>query len=344
MAEKNQQTQLQQEAEILRLTLPLMTQHGVPTTPENYCIWYHYITGDKPSLNAQIDQLLDEKKAFTQELNDQLYQQFFSGFELDRLEQIRHEIQSTLTDAATSLGATGAEAGRFSEVLGRLGAFDDSTQLSDEFIQLAAVVFEETRQIKASFEKMQEDFAARTEEMDELRRELEAVRRKASTDALTGLANNTTFYEILEEESAKAADTENRLCLVMIDIDYFKRVNDSHGHLVGDKVIRFVARILQDSIKGKDTAARYGGEEFAIILPDTPLAGAVSLAENIRKTIETSNLVRTGNREPIGRITVSAGVAKYWRDEESKGLVERADKALYRSKNSGRNRVTADNR
>ncbi len=342
MAKKEQQTQLQQEAEILRLTLPLMSQHGIPTTPENYCIWYHYIAGDKPSLNAQIDQLLEEEKGFTKDLNDQLYQQFFSGLVLDRMEQIRHEIQATLTETASSLYATGAEAGRFGKVLERLSAFDDTSELSEDFIQLTAVVFEETRQVKTSFEKMKMDFQTRTQEMDQLKGELEAMRHKASTDALTGLTNNTTFFEILEEETAKVTESQEHLCLVMLDIDHFKRVNDSYGHLVGDKVIRYVARTLKESIKGKDNAARYGGEEFAIILPDTPLNGAVSLVEKIRKTIEASKLVRTGSREPIGRITVSAGVARYLQGEETKNLVERADKALYRSKNSGRNRVTAD--
>ena len=342
MASKEQQTQLQQEAEILRLTLPLMSQHGVPTTPENYCIWYHYTAGDKPSLNAQIDQLLEEKKAFTRGLNEQLYQQFFSGLELDRIEQIRHEIQSSLAETTTSLCATGAEAGRFGKALEKLSAFDDTAQLSEDFIQLTAAVFEEARQIKVSFEKMKMDFQSRTLELDQLKGELEAMRRKASTDALTGLVNNTTFFEILEEERAKVTESQEHLCLVMLDIDHFKRVNDSYGHLVGDKVIRYVARTLKESIKGKDNAARYGGEEFAIILPDTPLNGALRLMEKIRKTVESSKLVRTGSREPIGRITVSAGVASYRPDEEIKNLVERADKALYRSKNSGRNRVTAD--
>lgn len=345
MVMKEQQTQVQQEAEILRLTLPIMTQHGVPTTPENYCIWYHYITGDKPNLNAHIDQLLAEKKAFTQELNTQLYQEFFfSGIELDQIEQVRHEILSTLTETATSLDATGTEAGKFGEVLERLCAFDDKAQMSEEFIQLTAAVFEETRQIKASFEKMKMDFKSRTQEMNQLKTELEAMRQKAAKDALTGLANNATFYETLEEATAKTVESQEHICVVMIDIDHFKQVNDSYGHLVGDKVIRYVAKILKDSIKGKDTAARYGGEEFAIILPDTPLKGAASLAESIRKTVETSKLVRTGSRETLGKITVSAGVARYLQGEEIKNLVDRADKALYQSKNSGRNCVTVDSR
>jgi diguanylate cyclase len=104
-----------------------------------------------------------------------------------------------------------------------------------------------------------------------------------------------------------------------------------------------VAELLRKNIKGKDTACRFGGEEFALLLPETPLLGARQLAENILKELAGSNLVRTGTRESLGKITLSAGVARCRGQEDCSGLIDRADQALYRSKHDGRNRVTVEN-
>ena len=111
-------------------------------------------------------------------------------------------------------------------------------------------------------------------------------------------------------------------------------------HVFGDKVIRAIATILRDNVKGKDLAARYGGEEFVIILPDTPLAGAGSLAESIRRTVEGSRIKRTGTNEIIANVTISLGVARHRPGESDRELLARADQALYQSKQQGRNRVT----
>ena len=126
----------------------------------------------------------------------------------------------------------------------------------------------------------------------------------------------------------------------MIDIDKFNRVTDTYGHLVGDKVIRFIARQLSNNIKGMDRVARIGGEEFAILLPNTQLDNARILAESIRKYIERSRLKRVDTSEPIDGITVSIGVTAYKLGEVTDDFLQRADTALYQSKNSGRNRVS----
>jgi diguanylate cyclase len=126
----------------------------------------------------------------------------------------------------------------------------------------------------------------------------------------------------------------------MTDIDFFKKVNDTYGHVFGDKVIRVVAQTLKDNVKGKDLAARYGGEEFVILLQDTPANGARILAERIRTAVENGRIRRAGNDESIAKITISLGVASYRAGESASDFIERADKALYESKIQGRNRVT----
>ena len=131
---------------------------------------------------------------------------------------------------------------------------------------------------------------------------------------------------------------EKPLCLLITDIDHFKKFNDTYGHQQGDIVLKETARLLKESVRKIDLAARYGGEEFAVILPETDIENAKMVAERIRKKIEEFKV--PGQNEPL-HVTVSVGVAQYEpeKDTEKKDFIEHADKALYKAKDSGRNRV-----
>jgi len=144
----------------------------------------------------------------------------------------------------------------------------------------------------------------------------------------------------LAENITHAQADGTSLCLIIADIDFFKKVNDTYGHLVGDNVIRMVAATLKNSIKGKDLAARIGGEEFAILLPDTPVDGAMKLANDIRLAFEGLDLKKKSTGESLGKITLSFGVATYREGEAVDDFINRADEALYQSKETGRNKVT----
>ena len=159
------------------------------------------------------------------------------------------------------------------------------------------------------------------------------------TDSLTGLFNRKAFDERLALATADSLEGGGTLCLLLIDIDHFKRFNDTWGHQVGDQVLRLVGECLRMNVKGKDTAARYGGEELAIILPDTAIDDAVTLAEQIRKAIGSMNIVKKKSREAIGPVTVSIGAAQFRHGETPDDFVARADHALYAAKEAGRNRV-----
>jgi diguanylate cyclase (GGDEF)-like protein len=162
---------------------------------------------------------------------------------------------------------------------------------------------------------------------------LQALRRTADTDGLTGIANRRIFDETMTRELSRAARSGEELSLVLLDIDHFKRLNDTHGHQVGDDVLRRVARALADGTRTYDVAARYGGEEFAIVLPRTPHADAGAVAERLRRGAVDAE------GEP--GVTLSAGVATFPRDAaDAAGLIARADEALYASKRGGRDRLT----
>ena len=157
--------------------------------------------------------------------------------------------------------------------------------------------------------------------------------RKAETDALTGIANRQAFNEVIARELARAKRFRQPLSVVIVDIDHFKRVNDRHGHPVGDQVLKAVAGLLATRVRESDFVARWGGEEFAVIASMTDAAGAARLAEKLRALLEVTNL------GPPGCMTASFGVAELQADDTAESLLQRADGALYDAKEGGRNRV-----
>ncbi|MBI5189425.1 MAG: diguanylate cyclase [Nitrospirae bacterium] len=164
------------------------------------------------------------------------------------------------------------------------------------------------------------------------------MQQMATTDGLTGLINHRHFQEKADAEFARVARYPGPLSILLLDIDHFKKVNDTYGHPVGDAVLKRVSKILKDTVRDSDIAARYGGEEFVALLTNTDEKGAMQMAERIRVTIEKSRFLLDGKNIPI---TVSVGCASHPVDAGDKaGLIAKADQALYWSKGHGRNRCT----
>jgi diguanylate cyclase (GGDEF)-like protein len=167
----------------------------------------------------------------------------------------------------------------------------------------------------------------------------EAIERQAVTDPLTGLANVRAFLATLDHEVERAARFDTPVALIMVDLDDFKRVNDTYGHQQGDEVLARVARALRDVSRELDTVARYGGEELAVILPQTDAAGAELLALRMRRAVEDVNVQRVDGQGRL-RVTASFGVAAIPEDAPDRdGLIATADAALYAAKRGGKNRV-----
>ena len=164
----------------------------------------------------------------------------------------------------------------------------------------------------------------------------DALRRIASTDELTGLLNRRSFSEIIERETARSQRGSRPLTLVLGDIDFFKRINDTHGHAAGDHVLQSVSNLLQGAVREYDCVARWGGEEFVILLPDTGLAAAKQIAERLREMVAGSHPSFEGQLIPV---SMTLGVAQFSGEENWHAIVARADEALYRGKAAGRNRV-----
>lgn len=175
-------------------------------------------------------------------------------------------------------------------------------------------------------------------EVNQLQQDVNELKAQVRTDHLTQLFNLRHFNFTLEQEMERSRRSRQPTTLIMLDIDHFKGFNDKYGHVVGDKVLIHLAKVLQSAIRKIDIACRYGGEEFAIILPSTPLFIGVQVAERVRKLVEDRPLAL--EQESLS-ITVSLGIEtfKAVEEERPKAFVDRADKQLYLAKENGRNRI-----
>ncbi|TAN58373.1 MAG: GGDEF domain-containing protein [Magnetospirillum sp.] len=325
-------------AHCARAALGMMERHGVAPHPHNFTIWYSFVADRNPELTSAVNGVLRAGQKFTDAVCADIYERFFGTAREEaelravgmRIEDAVARVIEFLSTANKGAIEYGASLESFSGELER-GPNDLATIIRD--------VLEDTKTMIEVNRQLEERLETSSGEIQRLRQDLDDLRREATTDALTGLANRKLFDVALREAALDAEDGRSLLSLLMIDIDHFKNFNDSHGHQLGDQVLKLVARSIADCVKGKDTAARYGGEEFAVVLPDTPLKGAVALADVIRRTVADKKVTNRRTGTVLGQVTLSIGVAEFEYRESLGTFVHRADEALYLAKRQGRNRV-----
>lgn len=323
-----------------------MSERGIEPTPVNYAVWFFYSSGENTELNKELDLFIKRKTNPTEDVTLYLYNKYI----LDKPK----EEEKVVTQASNSTQTV------LAEIMSIIDRFNDDTnnyneqldeqvsKLSDKITdpmlkEMAKEIVSRATAIRESSSALSKKLEQSRSEVVQLKTSLEKVTNEANKDFLTGTGNRKAFEAKIDELSAWAKAKAGDVCLLMLDVDHFKKFNDKYGHQLGDEVLRKVGRTLLESVKGKDFVARYGGEEFAVLLPATPLATGLIVAENIRKVISETDLVRKDTGESVGPITVSVGVARYRPDADTVALfISRADAALYKSKMGGRNCVTPE--
>ncbi len=239
-----------------------------------------------------------------------------------------------LSDRVCSLSADTFNGGHISQAAMESSALSAKEKML--FISLLEAV-------QGAYEKniaMEVKLSDASREIETLNRVMNAIQTDANTDFLTQLSNRRCFDLALREMIKGAHANDHPLCLIVADIDYFKRINDTWGHHAGDAALVQVATILRNNIKGQDLLARHGGEEFAIALPYITLHDAQRLAEKVRKTISDTQL-HSDSDEPLPPVTMSFGIANLKSGDTAETLFQKADAMLYEAKQSGRNCVKA---
>lgn len=329
-------------AKIAERALTEMLAEGVPPNPQNYAIWFEYLTGRNPALVRYIDKAREKKLKLTADRHRDIFERFFSlGPDGGAPEGWSKQIEVAAGRIIEALTAAGEGTQKYGAALATFTGNLNSAESKADIAAVITGILKETKVIDGEIRSLQTQIEDSHSEVSELRRQLAVAQREVITDRLTGLTNRRGFDQALGQLIEEARAEREPLCLVLADIDHFKRFNDTHGHQIGDQVLRLVGRTLNDGVKGRDLAARFGGEEFALILPNTPLRGAAAVADNLRRTLESRKLARKGSEQGFGAITMSFGATEYIIGESVESLVLRADKLLYAAKEKGRNQVVA---
>jgi len=319
----------------------LMVKHTLQSTPNNYTVLYRYLKQEDEALCQELDALLAKKKPFTQEMADYLYTRYCEEAVAEH-GQITDQTQDATERLLNMVGSLSKQTQHYNTTLGKQTDTLSSHMEGNKALEdLLGGVVEQLKEAHSSSQKFTDELNASQQEVKQLKVNLDKMANEARYDFLTNVKNRRAFDETMIELTEQHADGESDLCLLLIDIDHFKKFNDTYGHQIGDEVLKVVAGALKRTVRGQDIVARYGGEEFAVILPETPPSGAHIVADNIRKLIAQNRLRKKGTNEELSPITISIGVSRYRgaKDDSIPEFIERSDAALYRAKDQGRNRV-----
>jgi diguanylate cyclase len=326
-------------------TLAEMVKYGVPPTPANYCVWYNYQTKAIAGLTRDIDERIALQQGFCWRTNKALFERYFGAdVETAAVRRSGRALKQTMGKVLLRLDSAGADAAAFGETLvqahGSLKAVPmvEGSKVQAVVHRLSGATSDMVRRNR----DLENELRKSTDEISTLQDRLEQARREAFTDALTGIGNRRCFDLALVEHGERAASGDLALCLLLVDIDHFKRFNDSYGHRIGDQVLKVVGGKLREMSRESDVAARYGGEEFALLMVDAPFDAAMRRADLLREALASNYLRNKATGDLYGQVTVSIGVAKFRMTDNVESFIGRADAALYQAKNNGRNRVIAE--
>jgi diguanylate cyclase len=327
----------EQTAELLRMVLPLMSRHAAGFHPLSYAVWYEYASGTNQSLRSAIDTATGSGRRLNDVDIQELFDRHVARRDIESSMRLRARIQQVVEQVTEATSQASDEVGRYNDGLNeyqqRLQRDIDREAIGE---LVHSLVLDTTRVLDRTTD-LRHNLQVNTEEARRLRAELEAVHGQAMLDPLTGLLNArglehrvASLYSLGLPEGA----------LLQVEIDNFRGISDSYGHLLGDRVIASVAQIVSTVAGAEALTARAGAEQFTVLMPGKSPQLAAETAERIRSGVEKCRIRRQESDATVEAVTVSIGVGANASGETLAAAIIRADGALYRARQDGRNRIT----
>lgn len=304
-------------------------------TPDNLLAVHAAYSGASPRLARKFGVMREENRSITQAWMDQVTEKEEDGALRDNAQQMLNKLSTRLEMFTTTAARARSDSGSYHAALEQVVSVLPESEGGDfvsSLAELTRAMIERTNLLEESMRRSEDEATA-------LRKSLDRAQRDAHIDHLTGLPNRRAFEKVLETEYREAQIKVEALCLAFCDIDHFKRINDSHGHEAGDRVIQAIAQILQRMSDDTCHVARHGGEEFVLLFRDKTPTQVFELLDEARDRLSRRNFINRKTDEEIGRITFSGGVANVFAYPDAHAALEAADEALYRAKRGGRNQI-----
>ncbi len=330
-------SELQKITDIAKEELRFLARNNIPLIPENYVLWFEifcYIVENNLKLtDLEIMGLFKEKYPTTSEVESVLIE--VEPEEKELIKKVASEIVSEIDTVVRRLEHHNQRLSEKEESFREIEETVEDRSVKD----MVGQILTELREIRKQNEELKKRLEEANSQIKKLTDELEEKEKEATIDFLTQVANRASFDRALSDMVNDFYRRNYPFALIMIDIDNFKKINDTYGHQAGDYVLQELARVLKSQLRARDIIARYGGEEFAIILPGVTFSQALRVAERLRRSIEKHLFKYKGVQIPV---TISLGLAMMRDGLDETAIVERADKALYLAKRSGKNQVKTD--
>lgn len=329
-------------AEIAQQVMQRIAKDGLTPNPDVFSVLFAHYNGDNPEISRPIDAATREQGKLNDALCESLYDAHLSvKKERAYVTETARKVQEAIAEISNAVRGAGIAHKEYNKSLMKQSDDLNSTTDLGEIRKMVNSLVDDTHKMVVENQKLEEKLHLSSNELQQMRTDMQSLKQESLTDVLTGIGNRKFFDNELRAKSKDALEHAKPMSLIMLDIDYFKIFNDTFGHQVGDQVLRLVAKTISEGLRPTELLARYGGEEFVVIAPGLKLRDAEKLADKLRERIAAKDIVNQSKNETLGRLSVSLGVAQLHPGEPMTSLIERADRALYKAKAAGRNAVVA---